>query len=72
MQTRVLTYLNNNQHRIKKLSLICGRKVQKKNIPPCPAQDMNFLALFLKALYQLKYPKNKRNAIRLEIPSIFG
>jgi hypothetical protein len=72
MQTRVLTYLNNNQHRIKKLSLICGRKVQKKKIPPCPVQDMNFLALFLKALYQLKYPKNKRNAIRLEIPSIFG
>jgi hypothetical protein len=33
---------------------------------------MNFLAQFLKALYQLKYPENKRNAIRLEIPSISG
>jgi hypothetical protein len=54
------------------LSLVCERKVQKKKIPPCPAQDMNFLAQFLKALYQLKYPENKRNAIRLEIPSIFG
>lgn len=55
-----------------KLFISFRRKVQEKKIPPCPALHMNFLALLLKALGQLKYPKNKRNTISLEIPSIFS